>query len=125
MMAASKPKPYIRIDNQSFGRQPINNTSQNMWNHRNPKMNTKNFLPENMNLRIATSNVGGIMTNVSYVEQLLVNIDILFVQEHWLYPESLSFLDSIHRHFSGWGRSCSDLNMNSVWRRGKGGVAFL
>ena len=81
--------------------------------------------PENSTVRVGTINVGGLMGNVPYVEDILENIDILAIQEHWLYPESLIFLDSIHRDFQGWGRSCSELNLNSVWRRGKGGIGFI
>lgn len=49
----------------------------------------------------------------------------MVIQEHWLYPDSLSFLQTFHREFTGWGRSCNDLNLDSIWRRGKGGVAIL
>ena len=59
--------------------------------------------PENSTVRVGTINVGGLMGNVPYVEDILENIDILAIQEHWLYPESLIFLDSIHRDFQGWG----------------------
>ena len=77
------------------------------------------------NIRIGTLNVGGLLSNVLHVERCLNNLDILVIQEHWLYPDSLSFLQSLHHDFTGWGRSCCELNINSFWRRGKGGIAFL
>ena len=77
------------------------------------------------NIRIATLNVGGLFCNVLYVEQCLINTDILVIQEHWLYPDSISFLQSLHPDFCGWGRLSNGLNLNSIWRRGKGGIAVL
>ena len=55
----------------------------------------------------------------------MFNTDILVIQEHWLYPDSISFLQSLHPDFCGWGRSSNELNLNSIWRRGKGGIAVL
>ena len=72
-------------------------------------------------IRIATLNVGGLFCNVPYVEQCLNNTDIFVIQEHWLYPDSIS----LHPDFNGWGRSSNELNLNSIWRRGKGGIAVL
>lgn len=77
------------------------------------------------NIKIGSLNVGGLLSNVPYVEGCLKNLDILVIQEHWLYPDSLSFLQSFNQDFTGWGRSCNELNLNSLWRRGKGGIAIL
>lgn len=65
------------------------------------------------------------MCNAPYLENILNNVDICAVQEHWLYSDSLAFLNSIHQDFCAYGRSSNDLNPYSVWRRGKGGVAIL
>jgi hypothetical protein len=59
------------------------------------------------------------------VEHCLNKTDILVIQEHWLYPDSMSFLQSLHYDFTGWGRSSNEINLNSLWRRGKGGIAIL
>jgi exonuclease III len=59
------------------------------------------------------------------VEHCLNKTDILVIQEHWLYPDSISFLQSLHYDFTGWGRSSNEINLNSLWRRGKGGIAIL
>lgn len=77
------------------------------------------------NLDIGTLNVGGIMSNIPYVEQCLNKVDIFVIQEHWLYPDSLSIFHSIHPDFTGWGRSSNDLKTDSLWRRGKGGVGMF
>ena len=59
------------------------------------------------------------MSNVHYLEKCLSKSDLCVIQEHWLYPKSLGFLSSISSDFTGWGRSSGELNMNSIWRRGK------
>lgn len=47
------------------------------------------------------------------------------LQEHWLYPDDLSFFDSVNSDFITWGRCSSELDPDSISRRGKGGLAFL
>jgi hypothetical protein len=59
------------------------------------------------------------------VEQCLNNKDILVIQEHWLYPDSISIIQTFHQNFAGWGRCSRKLDLNSVWRRGKGGIAIF
>ena len=76
-------------------------------------------------LRLSTWNIGGIMINVVHLQNCLENSDICMIQEHWLYPDSLNFLSTVNEDFTGWGRSSKDLNLDSVWRRGKGGVGML
>ena len=76
-------------------------------------------------LRLSTWNIGGIMTNVLHLQNCLRNSDICMIQEHWLYPDSLDFLSSLNKDFIGWGRSSNNLNLDSIWRRGKGGVGML
>ena len=75
-------------------------------------------------LNLGTINIGGILGNIAYLERVLASVDILAIQEHWLYPESLNMLNSVHHNYNSWGRCSSSLDLNSVWRRGKGGVAF-
>ena len=78
----------------------------------------------NKNIRIGTVNTSGILSNIPYIEHCLNSTDIMVIQEHWLYPDSLSFLQTFHQEFTGWGRSSSDLSLDSIWRRGKGGVCY-
>ena len=65
------------------------------------------------------------MYNASYMRQCLVSCVISCIQEHWLYPDNMSFLDTLDPHFNSWVRCCSDINPDSTSRRGKGGIAFL
>ena len=68
----------------------------------------------------------GISWNIiNFLRTCLSKCDILCLQEHWLFPDSLSFLDSVDLNFKSWGRSSSDLHLDSLNRRGKGGVGFL
>ena len=71
-------------------------------------------------LRLCTWNCSGLMTNVHFLEKCLKKSDICVIQENWLL-----FLSSINKDFTGWGRSSRELNMDSVWRKGKGRVAVL
>ena len=65
------------------------------------------------------------MFNIKYLEDCLKYSDICAIQEHWLYPDSLNFLSSVHKDFVGWCKSSYDLDPYSIWRRRKGGVALL
>ncbi len=72
-------------------------------------------------------NVKGAMRNAMYLDTLLNNndLDILVVSEHWLYKDSLSFLDSLNKNYISHGVSDSTLNPLDPYRRGKGGVSIL
>ena len=76
-------------------------------------------------LRLFSYNIGGIMSNIKYLEDCPKYSDICAIQEHWLYPDSLNFLSSVHKDFFGWSRSSYDLDPYSIWRRGKEGVALF
>ena len=76
-------------------------------------------------IKLSTWNIGGIMSNVLHLQNILKESNICVLLEHWLYPDSLTFLSSVNENFVGWGRSSDDLHLDSLWRRGKGGVAFL
>ena len=76
-------------------------------------------------LRLSSYNIGGIISNIKYLEDYLKYSDTCAIQEHWLYPDSLNFLSSVHKDFVCWGKSSYDLDPYSIWGRGKGGVALL
>jgi hypothetical protein len=52
------------------------------------------------NVRLACWNCGGAYSSFSYLKQLLKMTDILAISEHWLYCDSLSFLDSSDENLS-------------------------
>lgn len=76
-------------------------------------------------LRVCTWNAGGLLHNLNFMDNLLEQADVCVITEHWLYPDSLTLLDTVHPEFDGWGRASSDLHLDSIWRRGCGGVGFL
>ena len=67
------------------------------------------------------------MDNALYVEQFLIDhgIDILGICEHWLYPTSLGFLDTLSIDYTAFAKADRCENPYSNWHRGKGGVALL
>ena len=75
--------------------------------------------------RLACWNCGGAYSSFCYLKKLLQMTDVLAVSEHWLYRDSLSFLDSLDGNFECFARSSVLNDLNFRWRRGQGGVAFL
>lgn len=76
-------------------------------------------------IKLTSWNITGVKYNLGFLRKCLANCDILCLQEHWLYPDNISFLDSINPNFSSWGRCANNLNLDSISRRGNGGIAFL
>lgn len=89
------------------------------------KNNLKNIGVEKVLL--GSFNCQGAIRNVAYIAHLLENlkIDILCLSEHWLFPNSLCFLDSVSSDFCSHGVSDSGLDISDPFRRGKGGVAIM
>ena len=81
----------------------------------------------NTNIKIACLNARGIMASSNYISKVLHmhNIDIMAVSEHWLFPQSLSFLSSMCNDYVGWGVCSKELDPATSHHRGKGGLAFL
>lgn len=78
-------------------------------------------------LSIGTFNVRGIMPCTNYVCDLVKQhcLDILFICEHWLYPDSLSYLNSIDNSLVCFPKADSTLNVFDSIRRGKGGLCVF
>ena len=78
-------------------------------------------------LSIGCYNIKGAMRNVMYLDKLLneYKLDICVISEHWLFEESLGFLDSVSSNYLSYGISDCTLNPLDPYRRGKGGVAIM
>ena len=78
-------------------------------------------------LNIACLNVRGAMRSAMYLDTLLkqYDIDVLGISEHWLFPQSLHFLNSVCQGYESYGICCKDLDPLTDHHRGKGGLAFL
>jgi exonuclease III len=74
--------------------------------------------------KLTSWNISGVKHDTCFLNESLSNCDILCLQEHWLYPDTLSFLDTIHLDFYSWGRCAKDLDIDATSRRGFGGIAF-
>jgi hypothetical protein len=75
-------------------------------------------------IKLTSWDISGVKHNTCFLNESLSNCDILCLQEHWLYPDTLSFLDTIHLDFYSWGRCAKDLDIDATSRRGFGGIAF-
>ena len=78
-------------------------------------------------LTICTFNVRGVMPCTHYLCELMSEqgIDIMCISEHWLYPDSLAYLNSIDTTFDVFSKADSSLNVFDSSRRGKGGLGIL
>lgn len=78
-------------------------------------------------LRLCSFNCQGVIRNVLYVDKLLtdLDIDVMAISEHWLFPDSVAFIDSINTSYKSYARTDAKLNPLDPYRRGKGGVALM
>ena len=78
-------------------------------------------------LTVCSFNVRGVMPAAPLLHELLndYQIDIMAVCEHWLFNDSLMFLNSIHKDYRSHAVADISLNPYHVPCRGKGGVALL
>lgn len=70
-------------------------------------------------------NCSGACSSFVYLKRLLQTTDVLALSEHWLYDDSLSFLDTLDFNFECFAKSSNLNDLNTRWRRGQGGVAIL
>ena len=78
-------------------------------------------------LKIACFNVRGIMSCTKYLGTLLddQSIDIIGICEHWLFPNSLQYIQTLHTDFDGFGGCSTKCDALTSHHRGQGGVAFM
>ena len=77
-------------------------------------------------IQIATWNCRGLQNSITYIKHLLSQgVDILVLQEHWLWPFELDQLGSIDPHFEYTAVCDHRLSPSSTLTRGCGGCAIL
>ena len=76
-------------------------------------------------LQISTYNCQSSKRNAGGIHKICDSSDILFLQEHWLFPTDLSSLNSIHDVFTSFGISSMDPSAGLMAGRPFGGVAVL
>ena len=77
-------------------------------------------------IQIATWNCRGLNNSIPYIRHLFSRgVDILVLQEHWLWPFELSELESIDPNYSHTAVCDNRLSPTSTRTRGCGGCAIL
>jgi hypothetical protein len=77
-------------------------------------------------LPVSTFNCRSVKSSVHEIKSLCDNVDILMLQEHWLLPNELNFLNSIHSDFLATAYCAVDLSQGILVGRPYGGtVAFF
>lgn len=76
---------------------------------------------------IATFNVKNVNANILAIQELLKMVDVLAIQEHWLFNFELACLDDLSTDFTSFARAVDDSNPISPYQkpRGYGGVALM
>ena len=60
------------------------------------------------NLRVGTFNCRGIRSSVCEFQELCELCDFIFLQERWLLPFDIDFLNHVHDSWLGFGNSAVD-----------------
>lgn len=77
------------------------------------------------NLSLCTFNCRSSKSSVDEIRQLCNNYDIVMLQEHWLLPNELNILSSIHPEFFAIAQSAVDISQDILVGRPYGGTAIL
>ena len=102
-----------------------------VWKNRNsrPPATRSMSLPAQQptnTIKIASWNCRGLHNSILYINHLISSgVDILVLQEHWLWPFELNELQSIDPNFSYTGVCDSRLSPTSTLTRGCGGCAIM
>ena len=76
-------------------------------------------------LQISTYNCQSSKRNAGGIHKVCETSDIVFLQEHWLFPSDIPSLNSIHSDFISFGVSSMDPSASLMAGRPFGGVAVL
>ena len=76
-------------------------------------------------IRVSSYNCKSLKRNTGGIAQLCNSSDIVFLQEHWLFPSDLPLINNIHADFVSYGVSSIDPSVGLIVGRPYGGVAVL
>ena len=76
-------------------------------------------------LQVGSYNCKSLKRNVVGIRKLCEVSDIVFLQEHWLFPCDLPLLNNVHNEFTSYGVSSIDSSDRVIVGRPFGGVAVL
>ena len=80
---------------------------------------------EGASVSLAFCNCRGMFHSEPYLNALVKSVDIILIQEHWLWPYELCKLSSYLPRFKSVGKSDRRLTDLADFRRGCGGVGIL
>ena len=105
----------VRVWSNKGSKKPSNNTTETSTN-----------VTDHNSVSIVTWNCRGLHNAKPYIADLIESeVDIIILQEHWLWPFELSTLGSIHPQYDFTAISDKRLHASSDLTRGCGGVAIL
>ena len=125
--------PRDHLYNALSSASPVSH-SVHIWKNRNDNNSVHQLLvspPSSVpqacgTLKVVSWNCRGLHNSVPYLHHLIAqDVDIIILEEHWLWPFELSHLSSIDSDFSVTAVFDQRLNATSDLRRGCGGVAIL
>ena len=91
-----------------------------------PNQPTSTIDSNTKHVKIATCNCRDLHNNKPYILNLIESgVDIIVLQEHWLWPFELPSLSSIHPQYDFTAVSDKRLHASSNLERGCGGVAII
>ncbi|KAJ2937484.1 hypothetical protein O0L34_g17527 [Tuta absoluta] len=76
-------------------------------------------------MKLCSFNCKSVRRSVEHIRDLCNDCHVIGLQETWLKPEALSYLDTIHKDFSSCGTSAIDVEKQVLIGRPYGGVALL
>ena len=76
-------------------------------------------------IRISSYNCKSLKRNINGVRKVCDVSEIVFVQEHWLFPSELPLLNNVHQNFFSFGTSSVDPSNGVIVGRPFGGVGVL
>ena len=105
-----------------------------IWKNKRPKplyvpqalssLPDSTYLPQRA-ISIVTWNCRGYFSSAEYLHHLIsVGVDVIVLQEHWLWPYELTSLDRLHPDFAFHAISDNRLTSTSDLNHGCGGVAI-
>ncbi|VVC86241.1 unnamed protein product [Leptidea sinapis] len=77
------------------------------------------------NITLATFNCRSIKRSAEQIKKLSENVDILALQETWLLPHDLGFVNGLSQHFSCIAKSAVDTSTGILKGQPYGGLALM
>ena len=74
------------------------------------------------NLKVISFNCHGIKSSCNTIQQLTHDHDIIMIQEHWLYPDELSYLSHLSEEFCSYSLSSMSIEDKLIRGRPYGGL---